>query len=132
MQTITRTPVPGSTMQSVLEGLMAEAIKTHGIGAETARDAARATRRALGSRMRSEGLGAAETSRVRAYFMAVVRSEAFKRRRNGDAAYRARIKVATLVADLRSVGTPVDRIRDEVVSFFGEGALRMLEDEAVA
>lgn len=132
MQTIIRTSVPGSTMQSVLESLRAEAIQVHGIGAETAREAARATRRALGPRMRSEGLGAAEVRRVNAYFMAVVRSHAFKQRRSADALYRERIKVATLVADLRSVDTPLDRIRDEVVSFFGEDALLVLEAEAVA
>ncbi len=132
MQSATTSCTHTTSIRSTLADLVSDAVRVHGAEPETARIAAAATERALIGRMRTQTFGPDEVRRVRAYFGAVLRSQSFKRARRGDAHYRNRIKVATLVDDLRSVGMPAERIREEVASFFGEQGLQLLEVEAVA
>lgn len=116
-----------------LVGMLAEdAEKRLGADRLTAIGAAAATEKAMRGRVRASRLDAIEQRRVRAYFAAVLRSLAFKRGRRADSRYRTRLKVVSLVEDLRSVGTPAERIREEVVSFYGEGALSLLGAADVA
>lgn len=121
----------GTGIHAVLGALVREAEHTLGVSAETALAASRATERALG-RLHGRNLSAVEQHRVRAYFGAVVRSQAFKRGRGSDARYREAIRVASLVADLRSIDMPSDRIREEVLSFYGEAGLLLMETGQVA
>lgn len=121
-----------ASLGAVLAQLVEAAPRTLGISPETARAASCATERGLRGQMRAPSLSRADVRRVQAYYSAVVRSRAFKDGRRGDERYRRRIRVASLVTDLRSVGTPDERIRDEVRLFFGEDALRYLGVGAVA
>lgn len=123
---------PKMSMQSLLKSLVHDAENTHGVASETARGAAAATLQALSGRVSERVLGPSDERRVRAYYSAVLRAYAFRHRRRADAGYRAEFQVASLVADLRSVGTPADRIREEVAAFFGEPGLRMLDRAEVA
>lgn len=123
---------PKTSMQSLLKSLVHEAEITHGVASETAHGAATATLRALSGRVAVKVLSPSDERRIRAYFSAVLRAHAFKKGRRADARYRAELQVASLIADLRSVGTPVDRIRAEVAAFFGESGLQMLDRGEVA
>ncbi|PKQ19575.1 MAG: hypothetical protein CVT66_09325 [Actinobacteria bacterium HGW-Actinobacteria-6] len=131
MQSVISSP-PQASLDSVLTRLVHDAVLRLSSDPETARVAARETRRALLGRMRSQGLSPAEEKRVQAYFAAVLRSQAFRCRRRGDESYRSQLRVASLISDLRSVDTPVDRIREEVQAFFGEQGLQILEAAEVA
>ncbi len=131
MQAAISAPTQAS-LDSVLSRLARDAVLRLKSDPETARVAARETRRALLGRMRSQGLSPAEEKRVQAYFAAVLRSQALRCRRRGDESYRSRLRVASLISDLRSVDTPVDRIREEVQAFFGEQGLQVLEAAEVA
>ncbi len=131
MQAIIDLPIR-SDFDGVLASLAEEAVSTRGVGSETARTAAEATRRALRAHLSSKRLTVTDIRRARGYFDAVVRAQAFRHRRTCDARYRRAIGIASLVADLRLGGASPERIRDEVVASFGESALALLEQGRVA
>ncbi len=132
MQTVIESVVPCTSLQSLLSSLVRKAELVYRVEPETARGAAVATQRALSDKVSSQSLSLSDERRISAYFSAVLRAYAFKQGRRGDARYRVQFKVASLVADLRSVGTPADRIREEVASFFGTSGLQMLDAGEVA
>ncbi|PKQ36697.1 MAG: hypothetical protein CVT59_11405 [Actinobacteria bacterium HGW-Actinobacteria-1] len=132
MHSVIESAAPTTSMQSLLTSLVRDAEITHGVASETAHGAATATRRALSGRVAARVLSPHDERRVRAYFSAVLRAHAFKKGRRADARYRAELQVASLIADLRSVGTPADRIRGEVAAFFGQAGLQMLDRGEVA
>ncbi|TDB38480.1 MAG: hypothetical protein D9V44_05605 [Actinobacteria bacterium] len=132
MRSVIDSAPPKVTMRSLLISLADDAQAIHGVAPETARGAAAATTRALAGRVSAEGLSPSDERRIRAYYSAVLRAQAFRLRRRGDARYRGEFQVASLVADLRSVGTPADKIREEVATFFGERGLQILDRSEVA
>lgn len=131
MQAIIDLPVR-SDLDALLSLLAERAVSTRGVGQETAQAALEATRRAFRLRLGDGRLSEAERHRVRDYFGAVVRTQAFRHRRSCDAPYRRAVGIASLVADLRSGGASTERIRDEVVASFGEEALTVLATGMVA
>ncbi|KAF0207327.1 MAG: hypothetical protein FD171_1828 [Actinobacteria bacterium] len=99
---------------------------------DSAARALRATSRRLGADLRGRSLDYADRRRVRAYYFAVLRNAAFEQALPVDRTLRERIKIASLVADLRSVGASALRIRQEVESFYGSEALEHLVHAGVA
>jgi hypothetical protein len=99
---------------------------------DSAARALRATSRRLGGDFRGRSLSYVDRRRVRAYYLAVLRNAAFEQSLPVDQVLRERLKVASLVADLRSVGASSMHIRQEVESFYGSEALEYLVHAGVA
>jgi len=113
-----------------IAALSREAVDRCGAHPDSADRAARATLRHLRGGLGSRRLSYAERHRVRAYYLAVLRNAAFERSQPADRAYRERLKVASLVEDLRAADASEARILQEVEAFFGRGALEFLRGAA--
>lgn len=113
----------GPTLSAHLASLSRESIERGGAHPDSAQHAARATSRRLKGDLGGRRLSYRDARRVRAYYRAVLRNAAFERSQPADRVYRERVKVASLVQDLRAANAPEVHIRQEVESFFGQGAL---------
>lgn len=113
----------GLSLSAYLAALSRESIERGGAHPDSTQHAARATSRRLKGEFEGRRLSYRDTRRVRAYYLAVLRNAAFERSRPVDREYRERLKVASLVQDLRAANAPEVHIRQEVESFFGQGAL---------
>ena len=122
-----------TTLSAYLAALSSESIERGGAHPESAERAAHATSRRLKGEFGTRRLSYADTRRIRAYYLAVIRNAAFERPQPVDRVYRERLKVVSLVEDLRAASAPEAHIRQEVEAFFGQGALDfMLETAAVS
>lgn len=116
----------GPSLSAYLVSLSRESVEQSGVHPDSAQHAARATSRRLKGEFGGRRLSCRDTRRVRAYFLAVLRNAAFERSRPTDHMYRERIKVASLVQDLRAANAPEVHIRQEVEAFFGQGAFDLM------
>jgi len=118
------------SLSAYLVALSRESVEQGGAHPDTAKHAARATSRRLKGELGGRTLSYRDTRRVRAYYLAVLRNVAFRRSQPADRVYRERLKVASLVQDLRAANAPEVHIRQEVESFFGQGALDFMPGAA--
>ncbi len=112
-----------STLAEHLAALSQESVERGGAHPDSAKRAARATSRRLKGEFGPHRLSYRDARRVRAYYLAVLRNAAFEHSQPVDRVYRERLKVVSLVEDLRAANAPEVHIRQEVESFFGVGAL---------
>lgn len=118
----------GPALCGYLVALSREAVDRGSVAAhpDSAPRAAHATSRRLKGEFGARRLDCTDRRRVRAYYYAVLRNSALERSRPADRAYRERLKVASLVDDLRAANVSDAHIRREVEAFFGRGALEHL------
>ena len=107
------------TLGMCVSRLRDDAVSRRGVHPDLAAHAAESTLRGLRRELSSRPLRSVDRQRVRSYYDAVLRRTAFGRPIARDTAYRERVKVASLIADLNAVDTDVDRIRAEIRAFFG-------------
>jgi hypothetical protein len=126
MQCISSSSGSTSAISHYLVALTRDAVDSWCVHPDSAQHAARVTLRRLGGDYGAQPLDHEGRRRVRAYYRAVLRNAALERARPADREYRQRLKVASLVDDLRTVNASDARIRGEVEAFFGPGALAHL------
>jgi len=118
------------TLSAHVMALSREAVERGGAHPDSAERAAQATSQRLKGEFGVRRLVYSDRRRVRAYFYTVLRNVVFERSRPGDRSYRERLKVASLIEDLRAMDASDAHIRQEVEAFFGSNALEFLRDAA--
>ena len=116
----------GYTLSVCIAKSRDDAVTQRGVHPDLAVHAARSTMRGLRHELSARPLGCADRQRVQSYYDAVLRRTAFGRPLARDTAFRERVRVASLVADLSAVDAGEERIRTEVQAFFGPQSLQYL------